>query len=67
MITNRFGMVVTLLSHILGGHTKVAEAFIRHYQATLGSSHRKLSNQIFPPKAQVVVTMSSLSAKAGKL
>jgi len=66
MITNRFGRVVTLLPHFLET-TKVAEAFSRHYQATLGSSPRKLSNQIFPPAAQVIVTKSRLSAKAGKL
>jgi hypothetical protein len=67
MITNRFGMVVTLLPHILGDCTKAAEVFSRHYQASLGSSPRKLSNQIFPPAAQVIVTMLRLSAKAGKL
>jgi hypothetical protein len=67
MITNRFGMVVTLHPHIHGGLSKVAEAFSRHYQAILGSSPRKLPNQIFPPAAQVIVTMSRLSAKAGKL
>jgi hypothetical protein len=30
LVLDRFGMVVTLLPHIHGGLTKVAEAFSRH-------------------------------------